>query len=187
MVVLQLRDHPLLQPDVGLDTAAYVALADRVRAGDVGLGPGLYYVSPLYIYVLAITLAVFDSFTAARVLQVLLGTATVGFIFLMARAWFGQRAAWIALALAAFTGLFTFYESLILQASIDGFLTATALWTLTYGLRGGSEDSAEAASLNARGAPPPRAHALRATAFGLAASAWIRGAEAAYCHFLLRL
>jgi hypothetical protein len=54
LVVLQLKDHPLLQPDAGLDTTAYVDLARRVIGGDIGLGPGLYYVSPLYIYFLAL-------------------------------------------------------------------------------------------------------------------------------------
>jgi tetratricopeptide (TPR) repeat protein len=134
-VLLQLRSHPLTSPDAGLDTTAYVELARRVLAGDLGLGPGLYYVSPLYIYFLAAGLAVFDSFTAVRVMQIALGTVAVSFIFLTARAWFGERAAWIAAALAAFTGLFTFYEVLILQASIDVFLTSAALWCLTDAFR----------------------------------------------------
>ena len=41
LVVLQLRDHPLLQPDAGLDTTAYVDLAAAVTHGNPGLGPGL--------------------------------------------------------------------------------------------------------------------------------------------------
>jgi tetratricopeptide (TPR) repeat protein len=131
VVLLQLRDHPLTAPDAGLDTTAYVELARRVLAGDIGLGPGLYYVSPLYIYFLAAALAAFDSFTAVRVIQILLGTLSVWWIFLTARAWFGERAAWFAAGLAACTGLFTFYEVLILQASIDACLTAAALWALT--------------------------------------------------------
>ena len=131
VVLFQLKDHPLTSPDAGLDTTAYVELARRVLGGDIGLGPGLYYVSPLYIYFLASALAVFDSFTAVRVIQVALGTASVGFIFLTARTWFGERAAWIAAGLAAWTGLFTFYEVLILQSSIDAFLTSAALWCLS--------------------------------------------------------
>jgi tetratricopeptide (TPR) repeat protein len=134
VVLLQLRDHPLTQPDAGLDTTAYAQLAQQVLDGNVGLGPGVYYVSPFYIYFLALGLAVFKSFTAVRVLQIVLGTASVGLIFLTTRAWFGERAAWIALALAAFTGLFTFYEVLILQASVDAFLTSAALYFLTRGL-----------------------------------------------------
>ena len=135
IVVWQLRNHPLVQPDVGLDTTAYVDLAKKVLAGDVGLGPGLYYVSPLYIYFLAIAYGLTKSFTAVRVLQAALGTASIGFIFLSAREWFGDRAAWIATGLAALTGLFTFYEALILQAALDPFLTSAALYLVTLGLR----------------------------------------------------
>jgi tetratricopeptide (TPR) repeat protein len=138
VVFLQLKDHPLTSPDAGLDTTAYADLARRVAAGDFGLGPGLYYVSPLYIYVAAAVLAVFHSFTALRVLQIILGTASIGFIFLTSRAWFGERAAWSAAILASFTGLFTFYEVLILQSSIDAFLTSAALYALTRGLTGNS-------------------------------------------------
>ena len=134
VVLLQIKDHPLTQPDAGLDTTAYVELAKKVVDGNLGLGPGVYYVSPLYIYFLAAGLAALKSFTAVRVVQIALGTASVAFIFLMARAWFGQRAAAIGAALAAVTGLFTFYEVLILQASIDAFLTSAALYFLTRGL-----------------------------------------------------
>src|SRR5204863_10044738 len=101
IVLLQLRGHPMTQPNAGLDTTAYADLANRVLGGDWGLGPGVYYASPLYIYLLAAALAVVKSFTAVRVLQIALGTASVGFIFLMSRPWLGQRAAFIAAALAA--------------------------------------------------------------------------------------
>ncbi|HYN10216.1 MAG TPA: tetratricopeptide repeat protein [Vicinamibacterales bacterium] len=158
VVVLQLRDHPLVQPDVGLDTTAYAELARRVVAGDIGLGPGLYYVSPLYIYVLAAILFATDSFTAARLIQIFLGTAAVGFIFVMAREWFGERAARVAAVFAAFTGLFTFYEALILQASIDVFLTSAALLCLTLALRRGQSARGPrgAFSLIAGGGAPAR-------------------------------
>lgn len=130
LAVWQLKDHTLLHPDAGLDTTAYANLARRVVAGDLALGPGLYFVSPLYIYFLAAGLWVLDSFTAVRMLQIALGTASVALIFLTTRHWFGTRAAWIAAVLAAATGLFTFYELLILQASIDAFLTSAALYVL---------------------------------------------------------
>ena len=42
IVVWQLADHPLVQPEVGLDTTAYADLARRVVAGDLSLGPGLH-------------------------------------------------------------------------------------------------------------------------------------------------
>ena len=144
-VLLQLKGHPLVQPDAGLDTTAYAELARRVINGDLGLGPGLYYVSPLYIYFLAAVVGLTDSFTVVRVIQIVLGTASVGFIFLTARIWFGERAAWLAAALAALTGLFTFYEVLILQAGLDAFLTSAALYFLSVALHG-TADSRDPAS-----------------------------------------
>lgn len=134
VVLIQLKDHPLLAPEAGLDTTAYMQLAERVMAGDWGLGPGLYYVSPFYIYWLAVLLAIFKSLTAVRTVQIVLGTLAAGGIWLMAREWFGERAAWWALGLAACTGLFTFYEILILQSSIDLFFTSAALCALTFAL-----------------------------------------------------
>jgi tetratricopeptide (TPR) repeat protein len=142
IVVLQLRDHPLLQPGTGLDTAVYTQLASKVAAGDWWLGPGLYFVSPLYIYFLAATLAIGELFTAARVIQILLGTAAVGFVYVAAREWFGTRAAWLAAILAALTGLFTFHEVLLLQASLDPFLTAAALAVLALGFASRALDPA---------------------------------------------
>jgi 4-amino-4-deoxy-L-arabinose transferase-like glycosyltransferase len=136
LIVWQLADHPLVQPEIGLDTTAYAELAKRVVAGDWGLGPGLYYVSPLYIYVLAAGLALTDSFTAVRVLQVLAGALAVGGIWTITRRWSTPRAAWFAALLAAGTGLITFYEVLILQASIDVALTTAALLALTWALQG---------------------------------------------------
>src|SRR6185436_17830209 len=133
-VVFDLRDHPLLQPGSGLDTTAYVDLAERVLGGNVALGPGLYYVSPVYIYFLAAILAIAHSFVVVRVVQAALGALAVGGIFRIAREWFGERAAWIAAALACGAGLVSFYETIILQSSIDPFLTSAALLGLTYGL-----------------------------------------------------
>ena len=131
----QLKNHVLTQPDAGLDTTAYVSLAQRVLGGDTALGPGQYFVSPLYIYFLAAVLSVRDSFTAVRLLQIVLGMAAVALIYVAAGEWFGRRAAWLSACLAALTGLFTFYESLLLQAALDPFLTAASMACLALALK----------------------------------------------------
>ena len=156
IVVAQLADHPMLSEDSGLDTTAYAELAKRIVAGDLWLGPGLYYLSPLYMYVLAAGLAVTDSFTGVRVMQVLLGAVSVAGLWVMTCAWANSRAAWWAAGLAITTGVITFYEVLILQASIDTALTTGALLALTWALR--SEDG-----------PSPRWFGFAGAAFGLAA------------------
>ncbi len=141
-VLVQLGGHPLLQPSAagGLDSQYYVRLAARVAGGDLLLAPGLYFVSPLYIYFLAAVLGAARvvgavSLGVAQLLQIALGTAACAMVWLTAREWFSDRAAWIGLALAAFTGAFTFYEILILQAALDPFLTALDLYSLTLALR----------------------------------------------------
>ena len=144
IVLLQLQHHPLLEPEGGVDSSEYVRLARRVLDGDVLLGPGLYYLSPLYVYFLAALLGISDSFTFVRAVQIALGTAAVACVFLTARIWFGSRAAWFAAALAALTGVFTFYEIVIFQSSIDVFLTAAALWLLASALSATNDPPAEA-------------------------------------------
>ena len=104
VVLVQLRNHPFLQADAGLDTTVYLDLARRVLDGNVALGPVLYFVSPLYIYFTAAVLAIAQSLTIVRVVQVAFGTAAVALVFLTARLWFGRPAAWAAATLAASRG-----------------------------------------------------------------------------------
>lgn len=138
VILAQLADHPLLGPDSGLDTTAYAELARRIASGDILLGPGLYYLSPLYMYVLGTVLALTDSFTAARAVQVTLGAAAVGGVWWMTSVWWNTRAAWWAAGLMALTGAITFYEVLILQASIDVAATTAILLALTQAARTGT-------------------------------------------------
>jgi len=130
-VLLQLHDHPLLQPTGVLDDAAAVRLAGRIAAGDLALGHETYYLSPLYLYFLGFVFSVTGgSVIAARIAQIVLGAAGVYLVVRTADRWFGRRASIAAGLLAAFTGVLAFNEILILQSSLDGFLTALALWAL---------------------------------------------------------
>lgn len=134
IVLVQLGDHLLLRPVESPDSSAYVNLAMRVASGDWALGPGLYFVSPLYIYFLATVLAATGSLLVAKIVQIVLGTIAVGLIWIAANEWFGRRTAWLSAALATATGLFTFYEVTLLQASLDVFLTSAFLAALAIGL-----------------------------------------------------
>ncbi len=138
VVMLQLSGHVLTQADAGLDTTAYVALASRVLNGNVSLGPGLYFVSPLYAYFLALLWGASGSFTLVRFVQIALGAGAVALVYAAAREWFGVRAGLFAAVLAGLTGLFTFYESLLIQSALDPCLSAAALASLAFGLRRGS-------------------------------------------------
>lgn len=148
IVLWQLHEHLLLKPSGVLDDAVYLQLAERVAAGDWAVGPDAYYVSPLYIYFVGVLLTLTGgSVLAVRVVQVLLGTAAVGLMMAMTRRWFGDRAALPAGVLAGLTGLFTFYEILILQSALDPFLTALGLYLLMRAANDGARASAAAAGV----------------------------------------
>ena len=154
-VVAALGGHPLLQPQDGLDTGAYVALARRVAAGDVLLRalPEPFFVSPLYAWSLGAVLAVTGgSLKAALALQALLGAAAAWLAGDAARRLFGDRAAVPAAALLGLAGVVAFHESTLLQAALDPFLCALALGLLVRALEG---------------EPRPRAFLVAGLALGL--------------------
>ena len=134
VVLLQLHDHPLLQPRATLDSGFYFDLGHRVASGDSLNDGRVFFFSPFYIYFLGAVVALSSgSVLAIGIVQILLGCATVWFVAATARRWFGDRGAYIAGGLVALTGYFTFNEILILQSAVDPFLTALGLWLLTEG------------------------------------------------------
>lgn len=132
VLLSQLHGHPLLRPTGVLDDAEYLRLAQRVAGGDWVLGPGAYYVSPLYIYFLA---AVFRmagvAVLPAQVLQVVLGAGAAALVTVCGTRLYGPRAGIVAGLLAAATGVFAFSEILVLQSALDPFLAALALERLS--------------------------------------------------------
>ena len=186
-VFSSLGNHPLLAPVGQLDGAYYLHLARQVAEGDVWLAspdsfvgrtPPPFFVSPLYVYALALMLKLGSgSLGAVRFIQLLFGTAAVGLIALTARRWYGPRAAWLAGALAALCGLFTFYEILILQASLDPFLTALDLYLLTRAIQDDRRASwgVAGAALGLHALNRPNLLIVLAGIAALAAAAALRG------------
>ncbi len=148
VVLAQLDHHPLLQPAAGLDPAYYVDLARQVAAGRDAPTGQAHFVSPLYVYFLAAVFMVTGgSLVAAKLVQVLLGTVAVWLVWRMTSAWWGWRAAWIAATLTALCGFFTFCEVTLLQAALDPFLTAAALYLVARAWRSGLTREFAAAGL----------------------------------------
>lgn len=139
-VLFQLGHHPLLEPTGELDGAYYRHFGEMVAGGDIALAsrdsflgqvPAPFMIAPLYIYFLGLVFKLSgNAVMAARAVQIVFGTAGVFLLALSVRRWFGERAAWIAGGLATFTGLFTFFEVLILPAALDPFLTALDLYLI---------------------------------------------------------
>ncbi|MEW6320627.1 MAG: tetratricopeptide repeat protein [Acidobacteriota bacterium] len=205
-VLVQLGGHPLLQPLGELDTALYVQLARAMAEGGPLAVDQPFFVSPLYTYFLAAVFAAGGSIGTARAAQVALGALAVGLVYRTTCRWFGPAAGVIAAMLAIGTGLFTFYEILILQAALDPCLVAAMLASLARADRPGGAASLAAAgawaglfALNrpnglayaavagvwlavqawrSREAAAPRAALVRAAAFPLALTA-ILGANGA--------
>jgi 4-amino-4-deoxy-L-arabinose transferase-like glycosyltransferase len=145
VVLMQLWNHPLLQPHGELDTAYYVTLSKRVASEGVFAPIGAFFVSPLYVYFLAAVFAAGGSLLAAQLVQIALGAAAIGLLFATARHWFGERAALVAAGLAILTGIFAFNEVLILQSALDPFLVSCALYALTRTMAGGGTGAFAAA------------------------------------------
>lgn len=130
-VLLGLASHPLLQAKGELDSAYYLELARQVAGGDLLAGDRVFFLSPFYIYFMAIPLALSGgSVTAVLLSQILLGTATVWLLGDLAGRFLGERARWAALVLGGLSGYITFNEVLLLQSAVDPFLTALGLWLL---------------------------------------------------------
>ncbi len=142
MVLAQLHGHPLLQPVGQLDSGVFVALARQVAGGDpllrAATGGEPFFLAPLYVYFLALPLALGGgSLLAAKLLQVVLGTAAVGLLYAAARPWLGRAGALAGAALLALTGPAVFHEAILLQAALDPFLIALALLAVSRALRAG--------------------------------------------------
>ena len=127
--------QPPLQPANGVDSAAALELATRAANGDWLLGPGLYYVSPLYVYFLSFLSKAGASPSTTQVIQLLLGAIAVGLVYGIAYIWSGRRAGIIAGGLVALCGVLTLHEIIIFQAAIDPVLTAAGLLALSLALR----------------------------------------------------
>ncbi len=142
IVLLQLKDHPLLQPRGQMDAAVYAELGRQVAGGDVLLraatGGEPLFVAPLYAWFLGLVFAISGgSLLAAKAVQIALGTAAVALVHAAGRPWVGARAALVAAGLLALCGPVVFHETLLLQAAIDPFLISLALVLVTRALSRG--------------------------------------------------
>jgi len=129
--LLIVHNNYLLEPRGGMDPEYYFNFALRVLHGDRLAGSEVFFISPFYIYFLAGVFWIFGAqLISAYVVQVVLGAAAVGLIFLAGREAFGVRAGLLAAALTAGDGILTFYEVTLLPEAVAPFLTALLLFLL---------------------------------------------------------
>ena len=121
-----------------VDGATYSDIARRLAAGDWLLrGSGPYWQPPLYPYVLGVLRAAFGDgmFTAARLLQAVLGAATCTLTYLVGRRAVGDTAARVAAAAAAVYGPLLFFDGELLPATLATTLDLAGLLVLQRALR----------------------------------------------------
>jgi tetratricopeptide (TPR) repeat protein len=190
VVLMQLWNHPLLQPHGELDTAYYVALGRRLADEGVLAPIGAFFVSPLYVYFLAAVFALGGTLFTAQLIQIGLGTAGIGMLYATAGHWFGHRAAVVGASLAILNGVFTFNEVLILQSALDPFLVSWALYALTRTMAGGGTGAfaSAGAALALLALNRPNALVFAVAAAGVVVVAqWRRGSVRAAAVLILSL
>ena len=126
---LAAHDPGPLEPD--LDALVFLRWAARIAGGDLA-GEGAFFFNPLYAYFLAPLVAVFGDapLAALRVVQLLLGLATVLLVADGARRLLDENVSLLAAALAAAWPLLLFYGPVVHGVTLGVFLGALSLWTL---------------------------------------------------------
>jgi 4-amino-4-deoxy-L-arabinose transferase-like glycosyltransferase len=135
--IAEIADSPLwaLPP---VDAATYSDIAGRLAAGDWLLaGDGPYWQAPLYPYLLGILRALLGDgmFTAARLLQAVLGAATCSLTYLIGRHTIGDTPARVAGFVATIYGPLMFFDGELLPATLATTLNLAGLLVLQRALR----------------------------------------------------
>ena len=114
-------------PDV--DSLVYHRMGQSFADGDLLLGRGVHQLSPGYSYFVGLIYGAFGSGPwPIRVVQLLLGFATIALILATARRLFGRAWALLPGGVAAVYGPFLFQEQQILAETLGAFLYALVLW-----------------------------------------------------------
>jgi len=133
--VFHMEAHPG-HVDPILDSEFHVSWARAIAAGReyAPLAGQPFFRAPLYVWFLGGLFAVFgDGLLLPRLIQCLLGTASIVLVYLVGRRAFGPRSAAPAAAIAATYWLLIYYDGELMGETLGVFLSLLALWT-TLGL-----------------------------------------------------
>ncbi|MCO8122389.1 glycosyltransferase family 39 protein [Stieleria sp. TO1_6] len=124
------------------DAKGYFQWAERIVGGE-WYGRETFYQAPLYPYFIAVILKCFGSgVTAVRIVQVILGTVSIGLIGATTKSLFDRRSGLIAAVMLAVFPAAIYYDGLIQKTSLASFLLCLFLYWLTplMGRPGGSPE-----------------------------------------------
>ena len=113
----------------------YDKMAMRIAEGDWRGGKDVFFVNPFYPYFLAAIYRIFGhSCTAVKLIQIALGSGTCLLVYLLGKRLISRPAAVIATAMAAFYGIFIYYDELLLATTVSVFTFLAALHLLLWAI-----------------------------------------------------
>lgn len=125
--LLVMRDSPYFLYPI-MDSKIHDEWAWALASGQESPWPPPFFRAPLYPYFLALVYSIFGhSPTWARLIQVVLGSASVGLVFHLGRKVFGPRVGWIAGLLGVFYWMFLYFEGELLIVPLIVFLDLVGL------------------------------------------------------------
>ncbi|HLA39606.1 MAG TPA: glycosyltransferase family 39 protein, partial [Candidatus Glassbacteria bacterium] len=126
-----MRSYPLFEPLLpGYDMTVFHECAKRIASGQLIPGQA-FYQAPLYPYLLGALYAVTGAnVLAAALFQALLGSTSVGLVYLIGNRLWGRATGLVAAGLMAITPIFPFYEVFTLRDTLATFLNLAFLAAL---------------------------------------------------------
>ncbi|KPL18643.1 MAG: hypothetical protein AMJ92_07120 [candidate division Zixibacteria bacterium SM23_81] len=127
--LIQLRGSPLFESPI-MDARYHDQWALAIRNG-IPFLDGPYFRAPLYPYFLALIYSLFGhSYLAVRMVQFLIGSVSVLLIYFLGKRTFDAAVGRVAAVLAAFYGLFIYFEGELLIPALIVFLDLALLLVL---------------------------------------------------------
>ena len=128
LVGLDAQDAPFWTTPV-VDELEYMRTSERMVLGQ-DPPHGAYYVTPGYAWFLAALVSAGMQLPGVKVVQLLLGVANAGLLFVLGRRWFDARVGTIAGIAWAIAPTVLLHELLILKPTLTVFLSLLALFAL---------------------------------------------------------
>lgn len=131
LYLYEIHDNPFFR-HLMLDESSYDRWARRIAAGE-WLGKQIFYQDPLYPYFLgAIYSVIGRDFLWVRVIQLLLGSVTCVFIYLLGTSFFDRKTGVAAGVIAALYRPFFYFEAMFLKTFLAVFLLCALLLLLVW-------------------------------------------------------
>ncbi len=133
--ILEIENEMFFNTLMG-DPSYYDSWAKKIAGGDL-IGKGVWEMSPLYPYLLALIYKIFGhGYLTVRFFQVILGSSTCLLVFYIGEKVFSRGAGLTAALIAIFTGPLIFYDGLIIKTTTGVFLLTLFVYLLVLIHRG---------------------------------------------------